>query len=138
MKKQYLTVMGIAAVLGPVCVYAADAPAPPTEVKTAAPTNTTTAATAAAAATPATTATPATEAKAATTATEGTVAEGAKPAKPVYCPTSGKIRVRADSKNGCSSAQKPYRSYSKEQIDETGRIDVAEALETIDPIFHPN
>jgi len=123
MKPRHLTLIAIATALaGPVCLQAADATPPATEAKPAA-TETKTAT--------------ATEAK--PTTAEGTVAEGtAKPAKPVYCQSSGRIKVRADSKNGCDSAQKPYRSYSKDQLDTTGKISIDQALEELDPIFHPN
>jgi hypothetical protein len=119
--------VSIAAVLvSPVCLHAADAPAAATEAKPAAEAKSA----------------PATEAKATPTAQTvpgGTVAEGtAKPAKPAYCQSSGRIRVRVDSKNGCDSAQKPYRSYSKDQLDTTGKMSIDEALEELDPIFHPN
>jgi hypothetical protein len=114
MKQTHFALLGVAALLAaPICLQAADAP-PATETRATATD---------------TKSTPATDTKA-----EGT----AKPAKPVYCQSSGRIKVRADSKNGCESAQKPYRSYSREQIDTTGKIDVASALEELDPIFHPN
>jgi len=114
MKQRHLALIGIAALLAtPLCLQAAEATPPATETKAAAT---------------------APDTKAQTTVAEGT----AKPAKPVYCQSSGRIKVRVDSKNGCSSALKPYRSYSKEQVDTTGKISVAEALEELDPIFHPN
>ena len=43
-------------------------------------------------------------------------------------------RIRAGKAAGCEGAV-PWRSYSKQEIDTTGYIDVAEALRHLDPIF---
>ena len=46
------------------------------------------------------------------------------------CPT-GATRIR---RQGCDGPV-PYRRFSKEEIDTTGRLDMAEALRQLDPIF---
>ena len=55
--------------------------------------------------------------------------------KATSCEFGTGTRIRAGKPAGCDSTVL-WRSYSKEEIDTTGYIDVAEALRHLDPIFH--
>ena len=63
-------------------------------------------------------------------AKEATVAKKAG----TQCEFRTGTRIRAGKATGCESAV-PWRSYTKQEIDATGYIDVAEALRHLDPIF---
>ena len=51
------------------------------------------------------------------------------------CETRTGSRIPPKKAVNCSSSH-PWRSYSREEIDTTGYIDVAEALRHLDPIFY--
>ena len=73
------------------------------------------------------------------TATADTPAVPAKEANiakkaDTQCEFRTATRIRAGKAAGCEGAV-PWRSYSKQEIDTTGYIDVAEALRHLDPIF---
>ena len=59
----------------------------------------------------------------------------AKPAAkaPADCPVSGS-RVRQKAPNCVSAA--PTRSYSQQELQTTGEMDLGQALKKLDPIFH--
>jgi hypothetical protein len=60
----------------------------------------------------------------------------AKPAKhAAACPEVSGSRIRPRIENDCKGA-KPFRSYSQEDLQRTGEIDINEALRKLDPIFH--
>jgi hypothetical protein len=58
-----------------------------------------------------------------------------KPGKSLRCdePTTGS-RIRPSANKGCE-APKHVRVYSQEEIERTGRFDLADALKTLDPSF---
>ena len=60
----------------------------------------------------------------------------AKPRHPASCENVSGTRILPNPKNACRSAIQPMRTYTKEDLDRTGEIDMAEALRKLDPIFH--
>lgn len=58
-----------------------------------------------------------------------------KPKAKAQCESVTATRIRPSPKDGCKSAATPSRSYSREEIERTGEIDMGEALRKIDPIF---
>lgn len=60
--------------------------------------------------------------------------EAAPVKKAKACPASAATRIKAKPEEGCAGP-KPFRSYSAEDLQTTGKIDVAEALRELDPIF---
>ncbi len=63
-------------------------------------------------------------------------AETAKPVKVKECvPVSG-TRIRPSPATGCRSSVQPMRTYTQEDIQRTGQIDLNQALRMLDPIFH--
>jgi hypothetical protein len=67
-------------------------------------------------------------------ATEAT----AKPKHAMRCDSVSGTRIQPSPKDNCKSSITPYRSYSKDDIDRTGKTNLAEALREIDPIFQYN
>jgi hypothetical protein len=67
-------------------------------------------------------------------ATEAASAPVAK--KPVQCETVTGSRIRAaQTATGCDTRTKPFRTYTQEDLERTGDIDLTEALRKLDPIF---
>jgi hypothetical protein len=54
------------------------------------------------------------------------------------CDSVSGTRIQPSPKDNCKSSITPYRSYSKDDIDRTGKTNLAEALRDIDPIFQYN
>jgi hypothetical protein len=57
-----------------------------------------------------------------------------KPPKPATCALNPGSHIRPRIENGCE-APKPFRSYTQEDLQRTGEIDLNEALRKLDPIF---
>ncbi len=60
--------------------------------------------------------------------------EAGKKAEPVRCETLTGSRIRPRKETGCQ-ANRPLRTFTKEQLDLTGNIDIIEALRDLDPVF---
>jgi hypothetical protein len=73
-----------------------------------------------------------------TKATTATTEAAAKPKHAMRCDSVSGTRIQPSPKDNCKSAITPYRSYSKEDLDRTGKTNLAEALREIDPIFQYN
>ena len=71
-------------------------------------------------------------------ATEATAEATAKPKHAMRCDSVSGTRIQPSPKDNCKSSITPYRSYSKDDIDRTGKTNLAEALRDIDPIFQYN
>ena len=67
--------------------------------------------------------------------TKATTEATAKPKHAMRCDNVSGTRIQPSPKDNCKSPITPYRSYSKEDIDRTGKTNLAEALREIDPIF---
>jgi hypothetical protein len=76
------------------------------------------------------------EEKAAAAAPTTTTSADAKP-KPLIkqCPAVSGSHIRPRKENDCKTNVGPLRSYSQEDLQRTGEIDVADALRKLDPIF---
>jgi hypothetical protein len=75
----------------------------------------------------------------ATTATPAaaTTTADAKPKSLVkQCAAVTGTHIRPRVENECKASNGPQRSYSKDEIERTGQIDMAEALRRLDPSFH--
>lgn len=68
-------------------------------------------------------------------AVEKTASE--KPAKPdaKECEMNTGSRIRPQKADGCKPVKQPYRTYTQEELQRTGSIDLGEALRQLDPIF---
>jgi hypothetical protein len=75
---------------------------------------------------------PATEATAATATADATAKTPLK--KP--CDQVSGTRIRPGSDRDCETSFGPNRKFTKEDIERTGQIDLAQALRMLDPIFH--
>ncbi len=112
---------GVAGLLAPASLMAADAAAPPPA---------TDAATTAVA--PATA-----EAPAAAAPKEGVkeaekADQKAKPKSTTYCsPATGSL-LRKPAKNGCTASAQPLRTYSQDDLQRTGEIKISQALRKLD------
>lgn len=51
------------------------------------------------------------------------------------CEPTAQTRIRKNKAQGCIDIQ-PTRSYSREELENTGQTDTAEALKRLDPRFH--
>jgi hypothetical protein len=62
--------------------------------------------------------------------------QNAKPTpKKKDCEYVSGSRIRPKTEQDCRSAFGPLRSYSKEDLDRTGEMDLNQALRALDPIF---
>lgn len=66
--------------------------------------------------------------------TEPTGAEGTSPLKK-QCEAISGSRIRPSTANDCKSAHGPMRTYTNEDLQRTGEIDINEALRKLDTIF---
>jgi hypothetical protein len=65
-----------------------------------------------------------------------TVTTEAKPKKlETLCDNVTGTRIRPSRSNNCASAARPFRTYTQEELERTGEVDLSEALRKIDPIF---
>ncbi len=62
-------------------------------------------------------------------------AQPAKTPKAVHCeaPAGSRIRPQLDAQGRCPQGSAPVRSYSREDIQQTGQIDLDRALQQLDP-----
>lgn len=52
------------------------------------------------------------------------------------CEDTTSSRIRRDKAGSCAKSASPTRSYSREDIERTGQMDVGDALRRLDPRFH--
>jgi hypothetical protein len=61
----------------------------------------------------------------------------AKPLKLAkHCAAVTGTRIRPKLKDNCESAARPNRTFTQEDLQRTGQIDINEALRRLDPSFH--
>jgi hypothetical protein len=71
-----------------------------------------------------------------TTAKEPAKEKSAAKKDEAKCDVAPGSRIRQAKSEDCKKiAKQPFRSYSKEEIDNTGETDINEALRKLDPIF---
>jgi hypothetical protein len=69
-------------------------------------------------------------------ATQASTTDAAKPAKAKVCENISGSRIRPSLAEGCRSASGPLRTFTQEDLQRTGEIDLNQALRKLDPIFH--
>ena len=60
----------------------------------------------------------------------------AKPKSSALCARSTGSILRPSAKNGCTASTLPMRSFTQDELQSTGEIDIATALRKLDPSFH--